>query len=251
MGKQCKSAKVALNGQNLSPGIGLLHGSLGTIDDIVYHTDQRPEHGDLPAYVLVNFAQYCGKQLVPHSKQSIPVTPATIRCRRNCCTRKYIPLSLAYGRTVHTFQGQTVGPTQPGRPENPVKRIIVDPGSRGFEGNNVGLFYTAMSRATTIGNPDNKMSSAIYFDGLQKRITNLTKEQSGRLFKKAELRQNWVKYMKENNRKRKFYRKQEMEHIFKWATNTRYNTDFLKRTIERNLKKKTCQRTSGTRSPNP
>jgi AAA domain len=236
----CKSAKVALNGQNLNPGIGLFHGSLGTIEDIIYHTNQRPEHGDLPAYVLVNFAQYCGKQLVPHSKQSIPITPATIRCRRNCCTRKYIPLSLAYGRTIHTFQGQTVGPTQPGRPENPVKRIIVDPGSRGFEGNNVGLFYTAMSRATTIGNPNDKMSSAIYFDGLhfsQKRITNLTKEQSGRLFKKAQLRQNWVKYMKENNRKRKYYTEKEMEYIFKWATNTRYNREFLKKTIEKNDQK--------------
>jgi hypothetical protein len=74
----CKTAKVALNGQNISPVLGLFHGSLGTVEDIVYHSGQRPEHGDLPAYVLVNFAQYCGKQLVPHSKQSIPITPATI-----------------------------------------------------------------------------------------------------------------------------------------------------------------------------
>jgi hypothetical protein len=150
---------------------------------------------------------------------------------------------LAYGKIVHTFQGQTVGPTQPGRPENPIKRIIVDPGSRGFEGTNVGLFYTAMSRATMIGNADDKMSSAIYFDGphfSQKRITNLTKEQSGQLFKKAQLRplfkkaqlrQNWVKYMKENNRKRKYYTKEEMEYIFEWIKNMRYNRDFLKKTI--------------------
>jgi hypothetical protein len=48
-------------------------------------------------------------------------------------------------------------------PTHAVKRIIVDPSSLGFEGNNVGLFYTAMSQATTIGNPDDKMSSAIYF----------------------------------------------------------------------------------------
>jgi hypothetical protein len=238
----CKTAKVALNGQNISPALGLFHGSLGTVEDIVYHSGQRPEHGDLPAYVLVNFAQYCGKQLVPHSKQSIPITPATIRCRRNCCTRIYIPLSLAYGKTVHTFQGQTVGPTQPGRPENPIKRIIVDPGSRGFEGNNVGLFYTAMSRATTIGNVDDKMSSAIYFDGphfSQKRITHLTKEQSGRLFKKAQLRQNWVKYMKENNQKRKYYTKEEMEYIFEWIKTTRYNRNFLTKTILRNDQKQT------------
>jgi hypothetical protein len=71
----CKTAQVAWNSQNISSVLGLFHGSLGTIEDIIYHTDERPEHGELPAYVLVNLTQYCGKLVVPHSKQSIPISP--------------------------------------------------------------------------------------------------------------------------------------------------------------------------------
>jgi AAA domain len=237
----CKTAKVALNGQNISPALGLYHGSLGTVEDIVYHPGERPEHGDLPAYVLVNFSQYCGKQLVPHSKQSVPIPPMEQRCRHNCCTRLCIPLILAYGKTIHTFQGQTVGPATPGRPENPIKRIIVEPGTRTFEGNNVGLFYTAMSRATTIGNPDDKMSSAIYFDGpnfSKQRVTSLTRQQNGAMYHKAYLRQRWVKFMKENNENRKRYTKDEMEQLFEWITEKRFNNETLMKTIKRNDKER-------------
>ena len=41
-----------------------------------------------------------------------------------------MPQSLAYGKTGHTFQGQTVGPVPPGRAENAINRIIVEPGIR-------------------------------------------------------------------------------------------------------------------------
>jgi hypothetical protein len=237
----CKTAKVALNGQNISPALGLYHGSLGTVEDIVYHPGERPEHGDLPAYVLVNFSQYCGKQLVAHSKQSVPIPPMEQRCRYNCCTRICIPLILAYGKTVHTFQGQTVGPAAPGRPENPIKRIIVEPGTRTFEGNNVGLFYTAMSRATTIGNPDDKMSSAIYFDGpnfSKQRITNLTRQQNGAMYHKAYLRQRWVKFIRDNNVNRKQYTKSEMDKLFDWITQNRFSHKMLKKIIKDNDGKK-------------
>jgi hypothetical protein len=133
------ASKVALNGQNISPVHGLYHGSIGTVEDIVYHENMKPHLGDLPAYVLVNFSQYCGKQLMPHSKTSIAIPPMTSCCKRPfCCKIKYILLTLAYEKTVHTFQGQTVGPTAPGKPENAVKRIIVEPGNRTFEGNNCG-----------------------------------------------------------------------------------------------------------------
>jgi hypothetical protein len=80
-------------------------------------------------------------------------------------------------QTIHTFQGQNVGPAGNGRPENPIQRIVLEPGDRKFEGNNVGLFYTAMSRATTIGNTGDRISSAVYFDSPHfsiERFTNLT-----------------------------------------------------------------------------
>jgi hypothetical protein len=74
----CKTAKVSLNGQNISPNLGLYHGSVGMIEDIVDHEEgEKPQHGELPAYVLVKFAQYCGKQLLPHSKLSVPIPQMT------------------------------------------------------------------------------------------------------------------------------------------------------------------------------
>jgi hypothetical protein len=70
----------------------------------------------------------------------------------NTAVREHIPLALAYGKTLHTLQGQNVGPAGPECPENAIQKIIVDPGTRKFEGVNVGLFYQLLSRATTIGN---------------------------------------------------------------------------------------------------
>jgi hypothetical protein len=231
----CKTAKVALNGQNICPSIGLYHGSIGTVEDIVYHDGQSPSCGDLPAYVLVNFAQYCGRQLVPHSKMSVPITPMTSRCKLQCCSRTSIPLTLAYGKTVHTFQGQTVGPVAPGRPENAIKRIIVEPGNRQFEGNNVGLFYTTVSRATTIGNPNDNKSSAIYFDGpdfSKARVTNLTREKSGNMYKKAMLRKKWVTYMKQRNHQKQPYTTEQIQHLIDWITTKSVSDDDLKKIIQ-------------------
>jgi AAA domain len=228
----CKTARVALNGQNISPVLGLYHGSLGIIEDIVYHAGESPYHGDLPAYVLVKFTQYCGNELVPHAKQSVPIPPMKSRCKFGCCTRTYIPLTLAYGKTIHTFQGQTVGPAGKGRPENPIQRIVLEPGDRKFEGNNVGLFYTAMSRATTIGNTGDRMSSAVYFDSPHfsiERFTNLTRQKNGQMYHKALLRQNWVRFMKEKNENRKQYTKEEMKKLFHWITSNRINLNTISR----------------------
>jgi hypothetical protein len=38
-----------------------------------------------------------------------------------------------------------------GKPPNPVKTIICDPGSREFEAQKAGLFYSIISRGTTMG----------------------------------------------------------------------------------------------------
>ena len=137
----CKGARVTLNGYNPDPKNGLFHGSLGIVKDIVYESDKSPNIGDFPTYVLVDFYQYCGKELISGMPTCIPIVPHEVRCNFNCCIRTYMPLALAYGKTAHTFQGQSVGPVPPGRPVNAIQKIIVDPGKREFEGNNVGLFY--------------------------------------------------------------------------------------------------------------
>ena len=233
----CKTAKVALHGCNIAPQVGLYHSTLGVVEDIVYRESESPNRGDLPAYVLVNFGQYCGKELVSGRSTSIPITPVTVHCKFFCCTRIYMPLTLSFGRTVHTFQGQTVGPVADGRPPNSIQRIIVQPGTRKFEGNNVGLFYTTASRPTTIGTSDDKMSSAIYFDGpdfSRARITNLTKDRSGKMYIKARLRQEWVNYLKNNNTHVKVYSEQEKKDLFEWVTTQRYTVQDLDAIIEKN-----------------
>ena len=237
----CKTAKVALHGCNPAPAMGLYHSTLGVVQDIVYRSGQSPNIGDLPAYVLVLFDQYCGKELVAGHSKSVPVVPISLRCKFKCCTRMFMPLSLAYGKTVHTFQGQSVGPVPAGRPSNSIQRIIVEPGNRTFEGNNVGLFYTTASRPTTIGTSLDKMSSAMYFDGpdfSRARITNLTRQKNGKLYVKAILRQKWVSYLKGNSRARKGYTKGEQEDLFTWVSTQRFNPEQLDLIVQRHAAKK-------------
>ena len=233
----CKTAKVALIGCNIAPAVGLYNSTLGVVEDIVYKEGETPNLGDLPAYVLVNFSQYCGKELISGRKTSVPIVPRTTRCKFGCCERTFIPLSLAYGRTVHTFQGQSVGPVPDGRPQNSIQRIIVEPGNRRFEANNVGLLYTTVSRPTTIGTADDKLSSAIYFDGpdfSRQRITNLTTDKSGKMYVKARLRQKWVDYLNENSKLWKDCSLEEMEDHFAWISKQRYTTDQLDEIIAKN-----------------
>jgi hypothetical protein len=229
----CESARVSLNGWNAEPSKGLYHGSIGMVKDIVYEDGESPNLGDMPAYVLVEFQQYCGPPMLVDMSKVIPVTPREQRCKFGCCCRTYLPLALAYGKTAHTFQGATVGPVQQGRPENPIKVIIVDPGNRGFEGNNVGLLYTLLSRATTIGTPSERGSSAIYFTGdnyNRTRITNLTTGSSG-TYVKAKLRNAWVAYLRSNAGANRCLQPQERLDLFNWASCAKFTPDMLKEVL--------------------
>ena len=73
-------------------------------------------------------------------------------CKFNgACKRYYMPLAVSFGKTIHSFQGASVGKTQFERPDNAYHRLLEYPGPRNFEANNPGLFYTLLSRATTLG----------------------------------------------------------------------------------------------------
>ena len=113
----------------------------------------------------------------------VPIPVQSWRCENGCCVMDYVPLEIAFGKTIHTFQGMQAGRTPPGRPDNPMKSIIVNPGNINFESNNPGLLYTTISRATTIG--EDGGDSAIYFQNftrqhymssaIKKKKTNLQK----------------------------------------------------------------------------
>jgi hypothetical protein len=82
------------------------------------------------------------------------------------------------------------------------------------------------------------MSSAIYFGGpdfCKQRITRLlTRKQNGQMYKKAELRQQWVTHMKNENKNQKPLTEMELKELFDWITNTRIKPDDLIKIISRN-----------------
>jgi hypothetical protein len=80
--------------------------------------------------------------------QHVPIPSITNRCRFGCCERTFCPLKLSFAKTIGAFQGQNAGPVDEGKPPNPVKTIICDPGSREFEAQKPGLFYSIISRGT-------------------------------------------------------------------------------------------------------
>ena len=184
-------ARVSLVGVNIKPEWGLYHGSIGTVIDIMYTNSKGPHHDGtahekLPLFVLVDFPQYCGPNLyaddttmngIEKDKRrtwvAIPMMEA--RCKNNICTRLYMPLSLAFAKTIHSFQGATVGSTPPGRPENIFLHIVADPGTRKFESGTDGLFYTLLSRVTTIGDMKDPTTSAIAFTGSNMNVNRIKK----------------------------------------------------------------------------
>ena len=174
----CIGCRVSICARNINPDWALFSGSIGIVMDIIYASDQSPHNRDLLLYILVDFDQYCGPRFHESlPKTYVPIVPETIGCTRKCCRITQIPLRLAFAKTIHTFQGANVGPMPTGSPQNMIRSIVVDPGTRGFEGNNPGLFYTLTSRGTTLGDPFDNLSSALFFSGKNmnpERIRNIT-----------------------------------------------------------------------------
>ena len=174
----CVGAKVAITGKNFHPNWGLYNRTIGTVVDIVFRPNENPNHGDLPLYILVDFHQYRGPVYIEGQPTLVPIPTVQKLCNKHkCCKREFVPLKLAFGKTIHTFQGQNAGPVAKGQPPNAVQCIICDPGTRQFEGICPGLFYTVLTRATTLGEEDDHLSSALYFRSKnmnKDRITNIT-----------------------------------------------------------------------------
>ena len=233
----CIGCQVELTGKNLNPEWGLFNGSMGTVIDIVFDKEKSPNKGDLPLYVLVDFPLYCGPALTKLHKTLVPITPVISFCQkyRNCCKREFLPLKLAFGKTIHTFQGASVGPVAEGQPPNSIKAVICDPGTRAFEGNNPGLFYTLLSRVTTLGTEEDKFSSAIYFTGEnmnKSRIRNITTKENGEPYMKVVRRQKWVNFLNSNIHEG-IADQSKQQGIFRWANDARFGINEMESIISK------------------
>lgn len=225
----CIGAKVALEKKNIYPMWGLHNGACGTVQEIVFKEKHNPNLGDLPLYVIVDFPLYRGPVWDRDNPTHVPIPVNTISCRYRCCRRQHIPLCLAYARTIHKFQGLTAGPTEAGKPRNMYQCIICDPDEKKYEGTALGLLYTALSRATTLGD-ENGNNSAIYFTGESfkpSRIYNLYKQKNSMDdFVIASKRKKWVAHLKRFTKK-PYYSKEKVEDITRWAESTKYSYDAL------------------------
>ena len=139
--------------------------------------------------MLVDIPQYCGPPFIKEAPTIVPIAPITAPCKNTLCRyRTFIPLRLAFAQAIHTFQGQNAGPVEIGQAPNAIQKLVCEPGTRRFEGNCVGLFYTILSRVTTFGNPLDKFSSAIYFTGTNmntERVLDITQNEKGQLYAMA------------------------------------------------------------------
>ena len=196
----CRGAKVCISGCNFAPQWGLFNGAMGTVQDIFFDKDKDPNNGDHPLYIAVEFPQYKGPAWTESNHKVVPIPMISTICEHYCCKLIHCPLDLSFGRTIHTFQGQSAGEVEQGKPPNTIKTIIADPGPRAMEGQNPGLFYTLTSRGTTIGD-DKGYKSAIYFIGPNmnpSRITSLQYKTGGTKYKKIQERETWVLRLEQN-----------------------------------------------------
>ena len=155
----------------------------------------------------------------------------TRRCKKGCCSVEFCPLQLSFGMTGHTFQGQSAGPVDKNQPANAVDTIIVDPGTRMFEGNNPGMLYMLTSRATTMGSGN--LDSAVYFSGPNMnrgRVLDLKYKQSlgpeKRPYKKVALREKWVRWL-ESRTLKPSYSDIQVEEVVQWCESFRMSRSDL------------------------
>jgi hypothetical protein len=172
--------------------------------------------------------------------QHVPIPTTNYHCGKGgCCSRTFIPLQLAYARTIHKFQGLSAGPVDKGKIKNPYECIVCDPDKKQYEGACPGLLYTATSRATTLGDVKTGKSSAIYFNGphfKEERVRRLMHcKDSNKMYVKATKRDQWVKYLKRRQAQSQPRIKKtlsKMKKIIRF-TKTKHNTTFVTKRIRK------------------
>ena len=120
--------------RNLAVEYGLVNGSLGTVEALVYEGGKVPP--DLPEYVLVRFDDYKGPCL-PSTDGLFPIIPVSDSWKNSSesYTRRQLPLSLAHAITIHKSQGLTL------------PKAVVALGESEMQ---VGLTYVQLSRVSKL-----------------------------------------------------------------------------------------------------
>ena len=244
----CVGAKVSLDKKNYCPVWGLHNGACGTVTEIVFDKNKNPNNGDLPSYVVVDFPLYCGPPWDMDNPHSVPIPLAEYNCKHSrpshtCCRRTFLPLCLSYARTIHKFQGMSAGPVDNGKIPNMFECIICDPDEKRWENIALGLFYTALSRATTLGDEDGN-ESAIYFTGehyKEDRIRDIgIKKHTSEEYKRVKDRQRWVDYLKENTIKTTLTNRKQQK-ILNWAESYSMTFDDLYNRVQTYIEHKSKQ----------
>ena len=147
-----------------------------------------------------------------------------------CCQRTFLPLELSFARTIHKFQGLQAGPVDPGKPPNVFQTIICDPDGKSAEARATGLLYTALSRATTLGD-DSGLGSAIYFIGpdlTHERVQRINyKTGTNVLLVNVERRSSWVQRLESNAISYQPDDSLHMNKLFHWTSSTTISYDAL------------------------
>jgi ATP-dependent exoDNAse (exonuclease V) alpha subunit len=155
------NARVMLH-SNLWTDIGLINGAYGTIVDIIYPKGLQPP--SLPLAVIVQFDDtYTGPSFRSEfGDRLVPITPSQIQFtwQNVPCTRRQIPLTLAFASTIHKAQGSTI------------LRAVIDIGDKDPP-TSPGLGFVAISRIKTLRDA---VFAAFTFD----RLTKIKKSPSFR-----------------------------------------------------------------------
>ncbi len=135
--------------------------------------------------------------IVQYLFQIVPIPMVKQRCKNGmkCCYVTLCPLVVAFGRTIHTFQGQEAGPNQP------IPVVVIDPGDKSFESRSPGTLYCCITRGTTFGKTIDGIKhrdSAVYFTGEnihRKRFSDMIYNINGELYKDVDLRMKWIQHL--------------------------------------------------------
>lgn len=131
----CVGAQVMLT-TNLWTENGLVNGSIGTIQDILWDTGLDPSVS-MPSLLLIYFPEYSGPDFPIYGSKIIPIFPVIRQFdfKGVACTRMQFPLRLAYAITVHKSQGLTLS------------RAVLNIDQKEHC---LGLSYVAVSRVKTL-----------------------------------------------------------------------------------------------------